>query len=78
MAWTLDKVCQTTTNPAMLNALHACRPGHRWNAMVPMPWRNAYALASQRREIPIDAVRWLRDKAEAETAAEKSPGYSPS
>lgn len=59
----IDQICQMTTNPELLNALHACRPNHPLqNAHS---WWKAYALASQRPsyEIPMSAVNWLKEKA---------------
>ena len=40
--WTLDRICRMTTNPALLNALHACRPDHPGNKTAERPWRNAW------------------------------------
>jgi hypothetical protein len=59
---TIDQICQMTTNPELLNALHACRPNHPLkNAHS---WYNAYSLAAQRPsyEINLEAVNWLKAK----------------
>lgn len=44
---TIDQICQQTTNPSLLNALHACRDGHPLNKITPAPFFNAYMLAAQ-------------------------------
>jgi hypothetical protein len=45
---TIDEACQMTTDPTLLNALHACRVGHPWNVPGVNHWRRAYFLAAQR------------------------------
>ncbi len=65
--WTLDKVCEQTMRPSMLNALHACRQGHPFNKGAYRPWYNAFLMAVSHREITAEAIRWLGDKADAET-----------
>lgn len=57
--WNIDRICELTTSPTMLNALHACRPGHPLGKDMFYPWRNAWVLASQHREIPMTALLWL-------------------
>jgi hypothetical protein len=57
MPWTLDRICALTTNPATLNALHACRAGHPLYSES--AWQDAWLISLQRREIPLDAVAWL-------------------
>jgi hypothetical protein len=65
--WTLDRVCQLTRKPAVLNALHACREGHPLNKTEPRPWLNAWFLASAQPSyvIPADACDWLKEQADA-------------
>ena len=60
---TIDQICQMTTNPETLNALHACRPGHSLNNRY--QWRDAWAMASQRPsyEISCAATDWLKKQA---------------
>ena len=62
----IDQICGQTTNPQMLNALHACRPNHPLNH--PYQWRNAHALAAQRPsyEISSASFEWLAKKASEE------------
>ena len=69
--WTLDRICRMTTNPALLNALHACRPDHPWNKTAERPWRNAWFLACQQPSyiIPNAAKGWLSVQAERERVA---------
>lgn len=59
---TIDQICQMTTNPELLNALHACRPGHPLKNAY--SWYNAYFLAAQRPSYEINsaAVNWLKAK----------------
>jgi hypothetical protein len=66
--WTLDKICSLTTKPEVLNALHACRPGHPWNKTAKNPWRNAWFIASQQPSyvISCDATAWLEKQAKEE------------
>jgi hypothetical protein len=64
--WTIDRICELTTSPTMLNALHACRPGHPLGKDTIYPWRNAWCLAGQHREIPLSAFVWLGSKASDE------------
>lgn len=61
MTWTLDRICELTSKPEILNALHACRDGHPWNATAERPWHNAALLAQQQPSyvIPCAAVNWL-------------------
>lgn len=58
---TIDQICQMTTKPSVLNALHACRPDHPWNKITKTPWLNAYAVASQQPAYHISgaATDWL-------------------
>ena len=65
---TLDKLCQKTNNPAMLNALHACRIGHPWNKAADRPWRNALFLARQQSIFVFSGadIAWLEKQAERE------------
>lgn len=55
----IDTICKMTTNPEMLNALHACRKGHPLNH--PNAFRDAVFLAKQRPsyEISYEAIGWL-------------------
>jgi hypothetical protein len=66
--WTLDRICRLTTNPTMLNALHACRPDHPWNKAAEFPWRNAWFLALQQPSYVISnaATDWLAKQATVE------------
>jgi hypothetical protein len=65
----LDGICEQIARAEVLNALHACRPGHPWNLTAEYPWRNAYAMV---RALPFAArVRrededWLRQRMEIE------------
>jgi hypothetical protein len=70
-AWTIDKVCQLTSNPTVLNALHACRPDHPWNKDAVRPWFSAYFIAAQQPSyvIPSDAIAWLLERAADEKEA---------
>lgn len=43
----LDTLCQHTTKPHVLNALHACRTNHPLGRGNDYKWRNAYALVRQ-------------------------------
>ena len=65
----LDRICSQTTNPQMLNALHACRPNHPLNNKF--QWRNAHALAAQRPsyEISCADTDWLAKEAAKEAAS---------
>lgn len=64
---TIDQITKHTRNAELLNALHACRPGHPLSNSY--AFRNAFTLASQSRDIPMRAVRWLEAKANDEQAA---------
>ena len=68
---TLAEICSGTTNPEMLNALHACRPAHPLNNKF--QWRNAWALACQRPsyEISNAMTGWLAEHAEKEAEANR-------
>lgn len=68
--WTIDRICALTTNPEVLNAFHACQPGHPLNNA--WQWRNAWAMALQRpsHEIQCDAVAWLLVQATIEASPE--------
>jgi hypothetical protein len=60
----LDRLCQRTTNPTVLNALHACRDGHPLGRNNDGKWRNAYGLCLQHRALFDDAdFRWLERRA---------------
>ena len=63
---TIDQICRMTNKPEVLNALHACRPGHPLNNSN--QWRNAHFLAAHQPSyvIPDDAVAWLAERATAE------------
>lgn len=58
----IDTICQMTRNPELLNALHACRPGHPLKTAH--SWYQAFFLAAQRpsHEISLEAVNWLKAK----------------
>lgn len=57
----LNSICEMTKNPTVLNALHACRDGHPLNNAN--SFKHAWFLASQHRDIPSNAVEWLRKQA---------------
>lgn len=59
--WNIDRICELTKTPAVLNALHACRPGHPWNKTAKDPWHAAYFAAAKQSSnaIPSDALDWL-------------------
>lgn len=65
---TIDQICSMTTNPTVLNALHACRPNHPLNKITERPWRNAWFLAAQQPSYVInsDALDWLYKQAKQE------------
>lgn len=66
---TIDQITAQTTKPEVLNALHACRPGHPLNNKF--QWRNAYTLAAQNGGyfgIHSDAIEWLKEQAIREAA----------
>lgn len=37
----IDQICQRVTSASLLNALHACRPGHPWNTSGTNHFANA-------------------------------------
>ncbi len=58
----IDSICQETKNPTLLNALHACRPGHPLGKGQTAPFYNAYFLAMQQdyfHSLPHWAEDWL-------------------
>ena len=65
---TIDRICEMTKHAELLNALHACRPGHPWNKTAVRPWTNAWWLACQRPypEISAAALWWLEQQAKKE------------
>ncbi len=65
--WTIDRICELTKKPEMLNALHACREGHPWNKSAVNPWLSAWFLCGQQPGyyMPADATAWLRKQAAA-------------
>jgi hypothetical protein len=67
---TLDQICNMTKSPTMLNALHACRPGHPLNNKF--QWRDAWALAAQRPAYELDCAvtAWLAKQARHEANQE--------
>jgi hypothetical protein len=63
----LNQICNETTNPELLNALHACRLGHPLNH--PHCWINAYSIAVCQpfaRALSRAAIDWLEKQAIAE------------
>lgn len=68
---TLDDICQMTTRVSTLNALHACREGHAWNNQY--QWRNAWSAALQDKNVSVQAISWLNDKARKEAGYKDSP-----
>jgi hypothetical protein len=44
----LNALCACTTDATILNALHACRPGHPLGRDNAWKWRNAWTLVKQR------------------------------
>lgn len=68
---TLNQICQQTMNPALLNALHACRPNHPWNRTTKQPFTNALFLAKQQgyfKRLSHEAEAWLEARAKEEGA----------
>lgn len=63
---TLDQICQMTTSPDLLNALHACRENHPLNG--PYQWRNAYSLAAHHKDMTLSAIHWLKVRANQEAS----------
>jgi hypothetical protein len=65
---TIDQVCQMTTNPTMLNALHACRPDHPLGKTTPAPWSDALFLARQQKSYVFSGavLDWIEKQAAAE------------
>jgi hypothetical protein len=66
---TIDTICQMTTNPTLLNALHACRPDHPWNKTTKEPFANALFVAKQvafKDRLSGEAEEWLRVQASFE------------
>lgn len=60
----IDRLCAATTNPTILNALHACRPGHPWNGAAERPFINAHFLVAQHLgDFAAEDVQWLQDAA---------------
>ena len=66
----IDDLCSRTLNPAVLNALHACRPEHPLGRDNKWKWRNAYSLVAQHTItfLHVD-TDWLKQKALQETSA---------
>ncbi len=64
----LNRLCRQPVSVSCLNALHACRPGHPWNATAVQPFNNAWALVAQDRSWIDDsaAYEWLREQASKE------------
>lgn len=65
--FSIDQICEMTTSAELLNALHACRPGHPWNVSGVNHFRNAWFMAAQRPsyEISSAATDWLKRQADA-------------
>lgn len=69
---TIDDICRETTNPTLLNALHACRPGHPWNKTAVRPWHNALFLARGQtfaKRLSNEAIDFLERQAKAEAVS---------
>jgi hypothetical protein len=66
--FTIDGLCEQTTNPTMLNALHACRPNHPLHKTTERPWTSAYFLARQQKSWIFTgaALAWLEQQAAKE------------
>lgn len=65
----IDDLCQRTTKPDVLNALHACREGHPAGRGNVWKWRNAYSLVAQNTMDFLGAdTRWIHDAAKREAA----------
>ena len=63
----LDELCQRTRSPFILNALHACRPGHPLGQDNHTKWRSAQAMIAQyARDFAGVDTRWIDAEAEAE------------
>ncbi len=67
MSQEIDKLCAMTTNPHVLSALHACRPGHPCGLDKPWKWRAAYASVKQEApEFASADLSWLKAQANSE------------
>lgn len=66
----IEAFCQETNRPAVLNALHACIPGHPFGRNNPTKWRNAWTIVCQH---PTDFsccdTSWLAKQAMLEAVA---------
>jgi len=62
----LDRLCQMTRNPSVLNSLHACREGHPLGRDNPWKWRNAYFMCVGDGTNFLSDLEWLRRQAEKE------------
>lgn len=71
----LNDLCQMTSKPDVLNALHACRDGYPLGRRNNFKWRNAYVLVRQN---TVDFARadlsWLKAQAEVEAKSEGNGG----
>ena len=65
----LDDLCQKTTNPTVLNALHACRDGHPLGKNNPYKWGNAFFLCSGCKDFVGVSLVWLQDMSFSEERA---------
>lgn len=70
----LDGICQNISRVGVLNALHACRPGHPLNKGNNRCWQNAFAMVAQMGGYDIDRsdIDWLERKAQSEANGEIS------
>lgn len=50
----------------LLNAVHACRPGHPWNATATRPYSNLKFMVGHR--LPHPLAEWLAAQAAKESA----------
>ena len=64
----LNAICLKTTNPTMLNTLHACRDSHPLGQDNKWKWRNAWFLAMQQKASTFshDDLVWLNKQAQTE------------
>ena len=66
----INDLCQRTTKPNTLNAIHACRDNHPLGRDNARKWRNAMAMVVQSgTDFSGSDLRWLEDRAREEQIA---------
>jgi len=56
----IDRICRNVSRAELLNALHACRPGHPWNVAGVNHFENAaFMLAGGRNGATWADLDWL-------------------